>query len=151
MLLTVGISRGSGSSGAERLGTVLRRLVSCPRGRSFDPWIRAAISWPKSMQEPQHGQYRTVLGRCCNCSPDHSFPASHRELGSGLNMRSKLKFVPLFIVAALACLIFWYFWGSPPSGQPPLTSLSPNNLDQFRREFNGAVDRSRMVLLLSPT
>jgi len=126
--------------------------------RSYAGWFLALAavllilgSWPKSMQEPQHGQYRTVLGRCCNCSPDHSFPASHRELGSGLNMRSKLKFVPLFIVAALACLIFWYFWGSPPSGQPPLTSLSPNNLDQFRREFNGAVDRSRMVLLLSPT
>jgi hypothetical protein len=103
------------------------------------------------MQEAQHGQYRAVLGRCCNCSPDHSFPASHRELGSGLNMRSKLKYAPLFIVAALACLIFWYFWGSPPSGQPPLTSLTPNNLDQFKRKFNGAVDRDRMVLLLSPT
>jgi len=103
------------------------------------------------MQEAQHGQYRAVLGRCCNCSPDHSFPASHRELGSGLNMRSKLKYMPLLIVAALACLIFWYFWGSPPNGQPPLTSLTSNNLDQFKREFNGAVDRSRMVLLLSPT
>ena len=26
-------------------------------------------------------------------------------------MRSKMKYVPLFIVAALACLIFWYFLG----------------------------------------
>jgi len=103
------------------------------------------------MPEAQHGQYRAVLGRCRNCSPDHSFPASHCELGGGLIMRSKLKYVPLFIVAALACLIFWYFWGSPPSGQPPLASLTPNHLDQFKREFNGAVDRSRMVLLLSPT
>jgi hypothetical protein len=66
-------------------------------------------------------------------------------------MRSKLKYFLLFVVAALAGLIFWYFWGSPPSGQPPLTSLTPNNLDQFKREFNGAVDHSRMVLLLSPT
>lgn len=66
-------------------------------------------------------------------------------------MRSKLKYALSFIVAALACLIFWYFWGSPPSGQPPLTSLTRNNLDQFRREFNGASDRNRMVLLLSPT
>lgn len=103
------------------------------------------------MQEAKHGQYCAVLGRCRNCSPDHSFPASHRELGSGLNMRSKLKYVPLVIVAALGCLIFLYFWGSPPSGQPPLTSLTHNNLDQFKQEFNGAVDRNRMVLLLSPT
>jgi hypothetical protein len=105
------------------------------------------------MQEAQHGQYRVVLGRCCNCSPDYSFPASHRELGSRLSlcMRSKIKYVPLFIVAALVCLIFWYFWGSPPSGQPPLTSLTLNSLEQFKREFNGAADHNRMVLLLSPT
>jgi hypothetical protein len=103
------------------------------------------------MQEAQHSQYRAVLGRCFNCSPHCSFPTSHREFGSWLNMRSKLKYVPLFIVAALTCLVFWYFWGSPPNSQPPLTSLTPNNLDQFKREFNGAIDRSRMVLLLSPT
>ncbi|PYX69715.1 MAG: hypothetical protein DMG72_20190 [Acidobacteria bacterium] len=66
-------------------------------------------------------------------------------------MRVKMKYVPLFIVAALACLVFWYFWGSPPKGQPPLTSLTPNNLDQFKREFNEAADRNRLVLLLSPT
>jgi len=66
-------------------------------------------------------------------------------------MPSKMKYVPLFIVAAVACLIFWYFWGSPPSRQPPLAALTPNNLDQFRQEFNGAADRNRIVLLLSPT
>jgi hypothetical protein len=66
-------------------------------------------------------------------------------------MRSKMKHVPWFIVAALACLIFWYLWGSRPSGQPQLTSLTSNNLEQFKREFNGAADRNRMVLLLSPT
>ncbi len=66
-------------------------------------------------------------------------------------MRVKMKYVPLFIVAALACLVFWYFWGAPPNGQPPLTSLTANNLDQFKREFNDAADRNRLVLLLSPT
>jgi hypothetical protein len=105
------------------------------------------------MQEAQHGQYCGVLGRCCNCSPDYSFPANHRKLGSRLSicMRSKMKYAPLFIVAALACLIFWYFWGSRPSGQPPLTSLTADNLEQFKGEFNDAADRNRMVLLLSPT
>jgi hypothetical protein len=66
-------------------------------------------------------------------------------------MRAKMKCVPLFIVAALACLVFWYFSGAPPNGQPPLTSLTANNLDQFKREFNDAADRNRLVLLLSPT
>src|SRR6266571_4624196 len=101
------------------------------------------------LQEAQPVQHRAVLGRCCNSSPDYSFPASHRELGCRLSdcMRVKMKYVPLFIVAALACLVFWYFWGSPPKGQPPLTSLTPNNLDQFKREFNEAADRNRLVLL----
>ena len=66
-------------------------------------------------------------------------------------MRAKMKYVPWFIVAALACLVFWYFSGAPPIGQPPLTSLTANNLDQFKREFNDAADRNRLVLLLSPT
>ena len=55
------------------------------------------------------------------------------------------------IIAGL--LIVWYLWlskGTPP-GQPPLTSLAQNNLDQFRRDFNGAGDEARLVLLLSPT
>jgi hypothetical protein len=55
------------------------------------------------------------------------------------------------IIAAL--LIVWYLWlsrGTPP-GQPPLTSLTENNLDQFTRDFNGVGDEARLVLLLSPT
>src|SRR6266849_5327568 len=46
----------------------------------------------------------------------------------------------------------WYLWGSKraPYGQPPLTSLTPNNLDQFRSTFNDAADRARLMLLLSP-
>ena len=55
------------------------------------------------------------------------------------------------IVAAL--LIVWYLWLSrgTPSGQPPLTLLTQNNLDQFRHDFNGEGDKARLVLLLSPT
>lgn len=66
-------------------------------------------------------------------------------------MRVTMKYVPLFIVVALACLVFWYFWGAPPNGQAPLTSLTANNLDQFKREFNDAADGNRLLLLLSPT
>ena len=55
------------------------------------------------------------------------------------------------ITAALA--IVWYLWvskGTPP-GQPPLRSLTRNNLDQFKHDFNRAGDEARLVLLLSPT
>lgn len=55
------------------------------------------------------------------------------------------------IIAAL--LIVWYLWlskGTPP-GQPPLTSLTQNNFDHFKNDFNDAKDEARLVLLLSPT
>ena len=66
-------------------------------------------------------------------------------------MRVNLKYV--FLLGVVAFVIFWYFWGwsRTPKGQPPLTSLTPSNLDQFKNEFNNAADRTRLVLLLSPT
>ena len=66
-------------------------------------------------------------------------------------MRVNLKYVLLLGVVGL--VIFWYFWGwsGTPKGQPPLTSLKPSNFDQFKNEFNNAADRTRLVLLLSPT
>jgi hypothetical protein len=55
------------------------------------------------------------------------------------------------IVAAF--VIVWYLWlskGTPP-GQPPLTSLTSDNFERFKQEFNSTADRARLVLLLSPT
>jgi len=68
-------------------------------------------------------------------------------------MRTNLKYGLSFVGVALAFSVFWYFWGSSrtPCGQPPLVSLAPSNLDHFKREFNEAADRNRLVLLLSPT
>jgi hypothetical protein len=65
----------------------------------------------------------------------------------------KMKYAAWFAVIAVALSVGWYFWGPrhAPRGQPPLTSLTPINLDQFKHEFNGATDRNRLVLLLSPT
>jgi hypothetical protein len=65
-------------------------------------------------------------------------------------MRVNLRYV-LFCVVAFA--VVWYFWGwsRTPKGQPPLTSLTPGNFDQFKHEFNDSADRARLVLLLSPT
>jgi len=63
----------------------------------------------------------------------------------------KPKYITLALVIALALVAYWYYWGSSPPGQPPLTSLTPMNLDQFKEAFNAAADRVRLVLLLSPT
>jgi len=60
----------------------------------------------------------------------------------------------LWVVGVIvAFLIVWYLWLSKgtPSGQPPLTSLTQNNLDHFKNDFNGAGDEARLLLLLSPT
>jgi hypothetical protein len=68
-----------------------------------------------------------------------------------LKPTTRFAFWLIGIVAAL--LIVWYLWlskGTPP-GQPPLTSLTPNNLDHFKNDFNTAGDAARLVLLLSPT
>jgi hypothetical protein len=63
----------------------------------------------------------------------------------------KRKYITLSLVIVLALVVYWYYWGLSPRGQPPLTSLTPMNLDQFKQAFNGAADRARLVLLLSPT
>ena len=67
-------------------------------------------------------------------------------------MRVNRKYA-LLLPVALVSLVGWYFWGlsRTPKGQPPLTSLTPGNLDQFKHQFNDAADRTRLVLLLSPT
>jgi len=65
----------------------------------------------------------------------------------------KVRHVLLLVVAVLAIAVYWYYWGSSrtPRGQPPLTSLTPSNLYQFKHVFNETGDRARLVLLVSPT
>jgi len=68
-------------------------------------------------------------------------------------MRANLKYTLSLVALALALFVSWYLWGwsRSPQGQPPLTPLTFGNLDQFKREFNTAAGRNRLVLLLSPT
>lgn len=66
-------------------------------------------------------------------------------------LRIRYAFWLVGIVAALLIILFlWLSKGTPP-GQPPLTSLTPANFENFRQEFNSSADRARLVLLLSPT
>jgi len=38
-----------------------------------------------------------------------------------------------------------------PPGQPPLATLAPASLSEFRNTFNAAEGRTRVLALLSPT
>lgn len=66
---------------------------------------------------------------------------------------AKRKHLLWLVAVAFALLLGWHFlWSDQtPDGQPPLTYLRPNNTDQFKRQFDGAAEKARLVLLLSPT
>ena len=66
---------------------------------------------------------------------------------------AKKKHLLWFVAVAFALLLGWHFLWSDrtPDGQPPLTYLKSNNTDQFKRQFDGAAEKARLVLLLSPT
>jgi hypothetical protein len=63
---------------------------------------------------------------------------------------------PKYILGALAtvlllALIYFYGGSQAPSGQPPLKSLTPQNVAEVKNQFNAANDDVRVLLLLSPT
>lgn len=60
----------------------------------------------------------------------------------------KGKYIAWMAAAALAAGLGWYVRGP---GGIPLTTLTPNNFDQFTRDFNRNTNEVRLVLLLSPT
>ncbi len=66
---------------------------------------------------------------------------------------AKSKHLLWFVVVAFALLLGWHFLWSDrtPGGQPPLTYLTSNDIDQFKHQFDDAADKARLVLLLSPT
>jgi hypothetical protein len=61
--------------------------------------------------------------------------------------------IPLGVVAVLAGAMLWYLFGPRhvPPGQPPLGILSASSLEALRADFNRDADRTRIILLLSPT
>ena len=57
------------------------------------------------------------------------------------------------VCAALAAAMLWYLYGprTVPPGQPPLARLNTAGLETMRADFNRDADRTRIILLLSPT
>jgi len=63
------------------------------------------------------------------------------------------KIVPIAVLAALLIGAAWYQFGGhrTSEGQPPLAELNAASLAWLRDQFNASADRTRMILLLSPT
>jgi len=62
-----------------------------------------------------------------------------------------VKRLLLFLVpaAVLAAAVWYgYFGHQPPAGQPALATM---DLAALRADFNRAADRTRLIVLLSPT
>jgi hypothetical protein len=56
-------------------------------------------------------------------------------------------------IAAIAFLIFYYFYGGStvPDGQQPLVRLNGANIASLKNAFNGSADSVRVLVLVSPT
>jgi hypothetical protein len=55
------------------------------------------------------------------------------------------------VAVLLAAVVYLYSGGQAPSGQPPLRSVTGQNVAGIKNEFNSAKSEVRVVLMLSPT
>ena len=67
-----------------------------------------------------------------------------------MNRRAILRSVFLLILAGI---LAWRVFAPPhsPATQPPLHTLTAEDVPAFRAAFNDAAGKVRMILLLSPT
>ncbi len=76
------------------------------------------------------------------------FVQAFRARECGRKRRALNVTVLLSTTALVAAMLFGYVPASAPAGQPAVAALQ---LDSFRQAFNAAADRTRVVVLLSPT
>jgi hypothetical protein len=70
---------------------------------------------------------------------------------AGDSLKRKTIFGALVASLLLAAAFYYHAGSGAPAGQPPLQSLTAENLAEFENEFNAAKDNVRVLLLLSPT
>jgi hypothetical protein len=66
-------------------------------------------------------------------------------------MKRKYIVAPVLVAVLLAAVLYLYGGGQTPSGQPPLRSVTAENVADIKNQFNAATGEVRVVLLLSPT
>lgn len=66
-------------------------------------------------------------------------------------MRSKYILGTVLAVTLAAALVYFYGGSHAPAGQPPLESITAQNVADVRNQFNSAKNAVRVLLLLSPT
>jgi hypothetical protein len=71
--------------------------------------------------------------------------------GKVICMKRKHIIGALLAMILLAVFVYFYGGSQAPSGQSPLRSLTAQNVDDVKSEFNAAKDNVRVLLLLSPT
>lgn len=63
----------------------------------------------------------------------------------------RLLLVIALIVLALGLFAFYALRHEVPKGQQPLAMLNASTIEGLKAEFNASADRSRLIVLLSPT
>ena len=66
-------------------------------------------------------------------------------------MKRKYIVAPVLVAVLLAAVLYLYGGGQTPPGQPPLRSVTAQNVADIKNQFNAARGDVRVVLLLSPT
>ncbi len=66
-------------------------------------------------------------------------------------MRRKPLLIAALAIALAGALFYFYGGHQTPNGQPPLRSLTTQNVAEVKNAFNAAQDGVRVLLLLSPT
>jgi hypothetical protein len=73
----------------------------------------------------------------------------------GARWRARRIILAAFLILLIGGAGAWFYVRSgprvTPKGQPPLARLAPGDLESFSRAFDGAGDRTRILVLLSPT
>jgi hypothetical protein len=66
-------------------------------------------------------------------------------------MKGKHVFGALLGLVLILALVYLYGGSQAPPGQPPLESVTAQNVVDVKNQFNSAKEDVRILLLLSPT
>jgi hypothetical protein len=66
-------------------------------------------------------------------------------------MNRKYTLIAILLITLAGALFYVYGGSQTPTGQPPLRTLTNQNVDVIKDAFNAAEHDTRVLLLLSPT